>query len=406
MDINSYLRENNLEVKYIPKGEVYEDAIKATSDLHFSAGVWYLTGRLGDRFSPVQTGLNIPLWAAIEFLYRIGVKGVSFHYPGEFSDEYEDIIIQLLTDRGLSITSIAANTFSHPIFKYSGPAASDSKVRGLALELNKRAQALGAKYGTLFQTDWAGRDGFDGYFLYDSVAQWEWTRQAYADILMSVGGKTGIAIEFKPYDAPEQSVIKTAEEALMMCEEVENLIRERLKKDVEDKEIETVFAPYRGKMGVNIEDAHVYLSTRKVSEAVAKCIRADRLFLRHENDCEGRIDNDRIFGSLHFFDALEATFVQFKYEWDNNGGIHEPDIFPQKDDPLKAYIQSINAINFYYALAKRVMEEHEEKGIEGFYAGRGAAEVYSRLLDIVSKGVNYTPIDLKVADIFRKDMGL
>jgi len=45
-----------------------------------------------------------------------------------------------------------------------------------------------------------------------------------------------------------------------------------------------------------------------------------------------------------------------------------------------------------------------ENNLEVKYIPKG--EVYSRLLDVISKGVNYTPIDLNVADIFRKDMGL
>ncbi len=334
---------------------------------------------------------------ALEFLYRLGVRGASFHYPGEFSDEHAACLETLLAERGMQAVSIGANTFSHPLFRFGGPASADPQAREAAFEILRRAQKYGVRLGARFQNNWAGRDGYDGSFVCEPAQQWAWTRECYRDLLLAVEGRCGISIEFKPYDAPEQTVIKTAEEALQMACEVEAEIAAMPGIDP---------AAYLNKIGVNIEDAHVYLSGRRVADAVSKTLTAGRLFLRHENDCEGRIDNDRIFGTIHFFDALEATYLQLTGDWDARGGIHEPDIFPQKEDPLKAYIQSLNAILFYYALARRIREEIAGDPLSTFYRGRGAAEVHDRLLRIIAKGIDYRPIDLGLADEFRREMGI
>ncbi len=397
MDIEQYLAGSNLPVKYIPKGSQYEEAVAALEGLYCSAGVWYFTGRLGDRFSAFQQERTLTMEQALEFLYRLGVRGASFHYPGEFSDEHADCLKTLLEERGMQVVSIGANTFSHPLFKYGGPASADPRAREAAFELLRRAQEHGVRLGAKFQNNWAGRDGYDGSFICEPAQQWAWTRDCYRRLLLAVEGRCGISIEFKPYDAPEQTVIKTAEEAMQMAREVEEEIAGMPGVD---------FGKYRNKVGVNIEDAHVYLSRRRVAEAVAKTIAAGRLFLRHENDCEGRIDNDRIFGTIHFFDALEATYLQLINDWDARGGIHEPDIFPQKEDPLKAYIQSLNAILFYYALARRLREEISGESLSVFYQGRGAAEVHHLLLRIIARGFDYRPIDLSLADRFRQEMGI
>ena len=395
MDLEQYLAENNLPVEYIPKGEQYEEAVAALEGLHCSAGIWYLVGKLGDRFSPTQQERTLTMEQAIEFLYRLGVRGASFHYPGEFSDEYADCLKTLLEERDMGAVSIGANNLAPavqvygPVFARSGslkqpyPAASGPGIR--------------RKTGSKFQNNWAGRDGYNGSFICDPLQQWEWTRECYKKLLLAVEGRCGISIEFKPYDVPEQTVLKTAEDALQMAQEVEEEIAAMPGIDA---------AGYRHKIGVNIEDAHVYLSNRQVAEAVAKTIATDRLFLRHENDCAGRIDNDRIFGTIHFFDALEATYLQLTSDWDAKGGIHEPDIFPQRDDPLKAYIQSLNAILFYYALARRIREEIAGEPLGVFYQGRGEAEAHDRLLRIIAGGIDYRPIDLGLADRFRREMGI
>lgn len=395
--IEKYLGENNLPVQYIPRGPRYEEAAAALEGLFCSAGIWYLVGKMGDRFSALQNERPLTMEQAIEFLYRLGVRGVSFHYPGEFSDEHAGCLETLLKEREMRVTSIGANTFSHPLFKFGGPASTDPEAREAAFTLLRRAQEYGVRLGARFQNNWAGRDGYDGTFVGEPVQQWAWTRECYKKLLLAVEGKCGISIEFKPYDAPEQTVIKTAGEALQMAREVEAAIAAMPGVD---------FEQYRNKVGVNIEDAHVYLSGHKVAEAVAKTIDAGRLFLRHENDCAGRIDDDRIFGTIHFFDALEATYLQLAGDWDGKGGIHEPDIFPQKEDPLKAYIQSLNAILFYYALAGRIREEIAGEPLGVFYRGRGEAEVHDRLLRIIAGGIDYRPIDLGLADRFRKEMGI
>lgn len=398
MSIETYLTQGNMPVKPIPRGPQYGEAVALTQGFNFSAGIWYLVGKLGDRFSTEQTHLNVTLEQGIEFLYRLGVKGVSMHYPGEYSDEHADTIRALLQERNMRTVSIGANTFSHPLFKFGGPSSSDPEARAAACEILKRAHSHALRNGNTFQNNWAGRDGFDGHFISEPVRQWEYIRDAYVDLLLQADGKCGVAIEFKPYDAPEQAVVKTAEEAILMGHDVQTEIERRIGVEAARK--------YRGQIGICIEDAHVYLSVRKVAEAVSKSIHAGMLFLRHENDCEGRIDNDRIFGTIHFFDALESAYIQLITDWDAQGGIHEPDIFPQKDDPLKAYIQSLNAIRFYYALAARIRDEIHGEGLEVFYQGKGAAAVHDRLLRIIAKGVPYTPIDLGLADSFRKELGI
>jgi len=402
------------EIEPIKKGNQYEEAIEATKDLNISAGIWYFIGGLGDRFSPTQTADNLTIAEAIEFCYRIGVKKISFHYPGEYTDENCDAIDEMLRERGMSIASIAANVFTSLVFKYGGPSCHIREVRNLARKLKQRAQQLCAEHGCHHQTDWAGRDGFDGYLLYEPEKQWEWTKENYVRMLECVEGKSGIAIEFKPYDAMEHSVLKNVDCALLMAVEVEEEIANRIKRKLKaegktgkrfDEEFKKRFKPYDHSVGVNIEDAHVYMAGQKVSEAVRKSIAAKRLFLRHENDCEGRIDNDRIFGSIHFWDALEATYVQVINKYDERGGWHEPDLFPQRDDQLKAYIQSINAINYFYALARRLAYERKwARRLERVIESKKSSEANALLFDLVSEGVEYKKIPLKLADIYRKEI--
>lgn len=403
-----------VEIRPYKKGAQYEEALKATRHMNFSAGIWYFIYPMGDRFSSTQNLNNLTIEEGIEFLHRVGVKKVSFHYPGEYTDSNCDVIDGLLKERNMSVGSVAGNTFTALQFKWGGPCCHIKEVRDLAYRVNLRAQQINARTGANNHTDWAGRDGLDSYFLYEAEKQWEWTKEAYVKLLMAVEAKAGIAIEFKPYDAMEHLVLKNVDTAMLFAEEVEKEIAKKvwqqLKKEKGNKvthaDFDKRFRPYDHCVGVNIEDAHVYLAGQKVAEAVRKSIAAKRLFLRHENDCEGRIDNDLLFGSVHFWDALEATYVQIINKYDENDGWHEPDIFPQRDDQLKAYIQCLNAINFFYAMAGRIAEEKKwANRLKDVMECKYASEAGSFLFDLVSEGIEYPKIPLRLADDFRKEIG-
>ena len=406
-----------MEVKPMKVGRQYEDALKATEKTNLSAGIWYFIHGLGDRFSPYQRQDNLTIEEAIEFCHRIGVKKISFHYPGEYTMANRHVIDALLKERKMSVGSIAANLFTPAIFRQGGYSSHVKGIRDLALRMKVVAQKLCAENKCHHQTDWAGRDGFDSTMLYEPEKQWEWTRQAYVEMIWAVEGKSGIAIEFKPYDAMEHSVLKTVEDGLLLAEQVEKdlgiRVWEKVKRENRGKPhanlhkaFDDAFKPYDHSVGINIEDAHVYMSGRKVSEAVRKSIAAGRLFLRHENDCEGRIDNDRIFGTIHFWDALEATYVQMVHRYDQKGGWHEPDIFPQRDDPLKAFIASVNNIHYFYALARKLMENkrlaERVKEVNQVKLDSLASEL---LFDLVAGGVEYAKIPLSIAERFRTEIG-
>ncbi len=406
-----------MTVKPLKAGKPYEAALKATRKMNLSAGIWYFIHGLGDRFSPYQRQDNLTIEQAIEFCHRVGVKKISFHYPGEYTTANRHVIDALLAERGMAVGSIAANLFTPAVFRQGGYSSHVKAVRDLALRMKIEAQKLCAEHKCHHQTDWAGRDGFDSYMLYEPEKQWAWTKQAYVEMLWAVEGRSGIAIEFKPYDAMEHSVLKTVEDGLLMAEEVEKELGLRVWEKVKrqnrgkpnallHKAFDDAFRPYNHSVGVNIEDAHVYLSGRKVSEAVRKSIAAGRLFLRHENDCEGRIDNDRIFGTIHFWDALEATYVQILHDYDRKGGWHEPDIFPQRDDPLKAFIASVNNINFFYALARK-LADHQRLAdrVEELNRVKHDSLASELLFDLAAGGVKYPKIPLGIADQFRREIG-
>ncbi len=394
----------------IKKGEQYEEAIRVTENLKITAGIWYLAvpdpqnDALRDRFglSYVEGGMSPEV--AFEFLYRLGVRGISFHYPGELGEDNHAKINEMLSERGMYIASIAANTFSYPIFSAGGPSNNDPRIREIALLMNMRAQELGKRYGCRFQTDWAGRDALAGYFIHAASEKWRWTRQIYATNLISVNGEVGYAIEFKPYDPGERAVIPDVNAALRMCMEVEEEVRQTLIHAYGEEEGEMLFeSNYRGKMGVNIEDAHVYLlgGHQTVADAVDLCLEAGRLFLRHPNDSLGKIDTDDVFGKYHPFDALEACYYEVSRGYD---GAYEPDIFPKDDDRLRAFIASINQISKFRTYARILMEEPWAKRLEEAKKSGKPSEVYELLDDLLTMKLDYPKIPLDLADRFRRDV--
>ena len=399
-----------MPVDPVPKGEPYEEALKATEGIIVTAGIWYMyqggeeRDQTRDRFGSGAAfgGLNIS--QAIEFLYRLGVEGVSFHYPGEYGEDNAAIIDQVLAERGMALASAAANTFSYPIFSKGGPCNNDPKIRELALLLNMRAQEINVAHGRAFQTDWAGRDASAGHFFDRASEKWNWTREVYVKNVLSVSGKCGYAIEFKPYDPGERAIMADVNGALRMCYEVEDTIREILV-DLYGPEagLKNFEENYRGCMGVNIEDAHVYLlkGHQTVADAVDLALNAGRYFLRHPNDAIVS-DTDDILGKYHILDAIETAYVELSYGYN---GPYEPDILPKDDDRLAAMICSINQVNRMRAVARELLED--DKWARRFQEAR-KSECSSKMIDFLddfmNRNVPYPKIPLKLADQFRKDL--
>lgn len=422
-------------------------AARAETGLRNGMGVWYMVGDLGSRFSPsiIPENERISLEETIDFAHILGVEALSFHTPMELGPANLEATIANLQKRGMRIGSAFANVFSDTAFKYGGITSPYAMVRELAYLRKLQGFFWCAQNKCAFQVDWLGQDG---PFTYDRESpRREFLVQYYADMLMLTGQR--IAIEFKPGDPAIRMTEADVESILSIAREAEELVYHRIKEkvmkekgikaDMADILEESVrrFASYVGKIGVNIEDAHVYTKTvQNVTHAVERSINEPllgewlndiamlhsigrgikesddvithykgRLWHRHPNDAYvANGDPDLLPGIVHMPDLILASYHEQKAEIDQDI-VYEPDLFAVRGDPIKNYIAAVNAVNYAHAVAGNLIDMEEKEVHGGNILDAGQELLSSYLIRASRKSLKFREIPLEVADEYRAVIG-
>ena len=133
---------------------------------------------------------------------------------------------------------------------------------------------------------WLGQDGFDYPFQTDYTAQWENMVngiRACADYKPAVR----LALEFKPREPRNRSLIDSASTALLMTREID-----------------------RSNVGVTIDNGHVLQGGANMAQAAELCGRAGKLFNLHMNDNYAAWDDDMIAGRSIFL-STSSCYMYF-----------------------------------------------------------------------------------------------
>jgi len=337
------------------------------------------------------------------------------------------------------------NLFTETLFKNGGITADKADIREFAYLRKLEGILWGAQDDCDFQVDWLGQDG--AYMFDEQGPRREMLVNYYADMLMLTGQK--IAIEYKPGDPAIFMTESDVEACVSICEDVENLVYQRIREqvviemgvkapwaDVETKTAE-IFSQFAGNMGINIEDAHVYLKNgQTVANAVERAIKAPmigaytsnvailknagmdvsksvaaieaykgRLFHRHPNDAYvANGDPDLIPGTVHENDLILSCYQEQKTGVDQ-GITYEPDLFAVRGDPLANWVESINRVNYAHAVASNLLQiEREELGGESI-VNRTPTEQSVYMRRAKEMPLNYKEIDVGIAAEYRKEIG-
>ncbi|MBI2576928.1 hypothetical protein HYV84_06950 [Candidatus Woesearchaeota archaeon] len=430
----------------------YEAARNAVSSggLKFSAGIWYLTGRLGSRFSPVivPDGERLSIEDVINFCHRVGVTGIAWHTRGEMGPGNRDAILENLKTRNMHVSSEFANLFTETTMKFGGITSGYAAVRELSYLRKLEGMLWCGQDGADFQVDWLGQDG---PLVYQPNAPRRRLLIEYmADALMLT--EMPIAIEYKTGDPAVKMTEKDVTAALDMAKEAESLVYSRIKQQVLEgmggklnaanalawtTESVRLFSRLAGKIGLNIEDGHDYTeSARTTSHAVEEGINSPltpdflsdvhflktanievieanevikhfkgRLFHRHPNDSFiGQGDPDFIPASVHETDFVVAAYHEQK------AGLHkeisyEPDLYAVRGDPLKDFVEAINRVNRGHAIAANLIAIEKKEGLSCILDQ--PQEKFSRyyVMAVQEMPLNYQRIDLDIVDKFREEVG-
>ncbi|MBE7026978.1 MAG: sugar phosphate isomerase/epimerase [Ruminococcaceae bacterium] len=282
------------------------------------------------------------------------ISGVDIVLTEEFKKNLA-VVKKCLKETGLTLASVAVDTFANPIYQKGSFAAIDENVRQKAIEDAKFAIDFASELGCKIVTLWPGQDGYDYMFAADYIKE----RKLFSDAvkeLCEYNKNIDITLEYKLKEPRTHSYISTVGTTLMMLNDINC-----------------------DNAGIALDYGHAVLGYENPAESVAMCkMYGDRLRHIHINDNYGVWDDDMIVANVHTIAYLE--FLYWLKKTDYKGYITF-DQFPYREDGRDAVSESAEWMSYLIEL----IDNADSKEIEKVIASGSPIEA-SKLIRKILKG--------------------
>ncbi len=295
----------------------------------YGSGLWAF-GQVADRFNPRGYKFSLTTEQQIELAAKVKMlRGVELHYPTDFTQGEVEKIRGTLTKLNLEVPTICLNFFTEAKWQRGSLTSRDPKLRKEAIETAKEAMDIAPKLGSKACTLWLGQDGHD-YLFNDYQRAWKWMLDGIKEIA-GYNEKIMIFLEYKQKEPRTHMQIANVGKALHIVNRV------GLKN-----------------LGMVIDVGHAFMSDENLAESVALVHGNGTPFTMHFNDAYGFWDDDMIVGSINFWKYVELFYQLKKVGYE---GWYDLDIYPYREDAVKAVEQSLKFIDY---MKKQVEKNYEE----------------------------------------------
>lgn len=295
----------------------------------YGTGLWAFGG-VADRFNPggykpspsFEQQLRLASQAEL-------VKGVEIHFPSDFKEDEVDKVQSLMGKYGFEVPTICLNFFTDPKWQNGSFTSREPELRKEAIKATKTAMDIARKMGVKACTVWLGQDGHD-YLFNDYDRAWEWIVRGFGEVSDYAKALT-VFMEYKQKEPRTHVMPANVGKVLYIIDELK-----------------------AKNLGVVIDIGHAFMSDENLAESVAIVNRKHVPFTMHFNDAYGYWDDDMIAGSINLWQYVELFYQLKKIHYD---GWYDLDIFPYREDPVKAVEQSLRFIDY---IKKKVEENYQE----------------------------------------------
>jgi len=283
----------------------------------------------GERFLPAGYKSDLSLEEKLERIAATEcILGVELDYPTDFEDPTK--LKPLVARFGLQVSNVEIDLFGHSKWQYGSLSSTDKKVRNEAIELCKRGMDGVVELGCNQISLWLGQDGFDYPMQVDYRSRW----QNIIASIKEVGNyraDVNVCLEYKVKEPRTHIQLGTVGKALSIANSV------GLKN-----------------VGVMLDVGHAIMAYENPAESAALLSEFGRLFYVHLNDNFGFWDDDLIPGTVHLWETLEFLYWLEKLGYD---GWYSLDMFPYREDPVAACVQSVKNIETLIEIARKLDQE-------------------------------------------------
>ncbi len=274
----------------------------------------------------------VKLAAKVEDLSGIELVG-TWHINDENIQEVKKVV----RDEGLKVSMVVPDLWAQAKWGKGGFTSKDRKIRKEAIETVKTSMDWASELNCDMIDLWFGQDGYDYLFQADYIEAWnqllEATRQC-----VDYRPEVKVCIEYKIKEPRRHIFIGTIGKTLLLIKEID-----------------------RKNVGALVDIGHALAAGENPAESIALLSREkEKLFYLHFNDNYGTWDDDMMVGSVHIMHYLELFYWLKRINYE---GWHTLDIFPYREDGIKAVEESIKWIKGIYELVDQIGNEEIEKTI-------------------------------------------
>ena len=259
-----------------------------------------------------------------------------------------DFVKSLLEKTRLEVAMVVPDLWTQGKWGLGSFTSNDPKIRADAIREVKKAIDMALALNCDKIDLWFGQDGYD----YSFQSNFPWALKQLIEGVRECADynpNVNICIEYKLKEPRTHLFVNSAAKTLLLIERIN-----------------------RENVGALLDTGHALAAQENMAEAASLLAEERKLFYIHLNDNYRLWDDDMMVGSIHIIEYLELFYWLKKYKYQ---GWYTLDIFPYREDGIKAVKESIEWIKGLINIVDQIGEDRFETLIE-----RGDATEISRVL--------------------------
>ncbi len=257
-----------------------------------------------------------------------GMSAVGYGFYDNPMDPYK--FKELVNSYGFRVGSSGVDNYTKARWKYGTFAARDPQTRKDIVKYGKDCMDWAAAADAVDIMFWMAHDGYNYPFQDDYSKHWGYMAECIHEIA-SHRPDVKVTLEYKTYEPLTHQYANNTARVLLMCEEIG-----------------------LDNVGVIVDYGHALFGGENPAESVALAHKYNRLSMIHLNDNYGKFDDDLIFGTVSFWQALEFFWKLDEIGYD---GWFIMDNWPARMNGVEATREFVQMANQIMRLAKSLPKD-------------------------------------------------
>ena len=305
-----------------------------TSPLRFSANINTFNA-CADRYVLDGYGKRRNTDELIKAAQQVeNLTGVELVGKWHVNDNNVEQIRKQVKDAGFEVTCVTPDIWASGKWGWGSFTSNDAQVRKDAIQEVKKSMEWAKQMDCKVIDLWFGQDGYDYPFQADYGRAWDLLIEGVKDCADHVKD-VNIVIEYKPKEPRTHCFIATVGKTLLLLDKVN-----------------------KPNVGAMVDVGHALEAYENTAESVSLLhYFGNKLYYMHFNDNWRMWDDDMTFGSVHTIESLELLYWLDRL---NYSGWYALDIFPYREDGVKAANESIRWIKGLHGLLDKIGRQRVE----------------------------------------------